>query len=443
MKGTAIAAGVTVLTGRFKVNAYAANATLNTANVGVSGRGENHIGAAAGENLVAICDTNGDALDKVAAKYPNAKKYTDWRKMYDAHKDLNAVFVATPDHTHFPAAMRAVAQGAGVYVEKPLTHTIWEARTLTEAVRKAKVASQMGNQGHSNEGWRVLCEYMWAGLLGNVTLVECATNRPIWPQGRDRPAYTDPVPPTLNWDVWLGTSPARPYASVWREAEGNAKGKHKGVYTPFVWRGWWDFGAGALGDMACHIMDGPFWSLKLAEAKTCTIEAESGGATKEMGPNWSIITYQFPARGDMPPVTIKWYDGGKYPPRPKELEPDRKLDTGGQSIFHGDKNVMIADTYGGSVRIIPEAKQKETPKPEKTLPRAKNYHGDFLAACRGGPPASSNFDYSGPFTEMVLLGNLALRLGKKIEWDFPSMKAKNCPEADALVHPPYRPGFGV
>ncbi|HUW99716.1 MAG TPA: Gfo/Idh/MocA family oxidoreductase [Phycisphaerae bacterium] len=352
------------------------------------------------------------------------KGYTDYRRLFDAHKDLNAVFVATPDHNHFPAAMRAVAAGAAVYVEKPMTHSIWEARTLTQAVRDRKVASQMGNQGHSDEPWRILCEYIWAGAIGDVTEVHFSTNRPTWPQGVDRPP-SKPVPDGLNWDAWIGPAPYRDY--------------HDNLHA-FAWRGWLDFGTGALGDMGCHIMDGAVWALRLGEAATIEVEAESSGLNGETYPNWSIVTYRFPARGSMPPVSLKWFDGGKRPPRPADLEPERKEDF--DSVFYGSKGTMVAGTYGGGARIIPEAKRQEVPQPEKTIPRSpKGHQGDFLEAARGGPPASSNFDYSGSLTEIVLLGNLALHLGRKITFDVKNMKAVGYPEANGLIHRPYRPGW--
>jgi predicted dehydrogenase len=427
LQGTAAAAGVTVLASTFRTHAYAANEKLNTALIGVGGQGGASHGAALGENLVALCDADQGRMADLAKRVPQAKTYTDWRKMLDAHKNINAVFIAVPDHSHFPAAYAAISRGMSTYVEKPMTHSIWEARTLAQAARKAKVATQMGNQGHSNEGWRVLCEYVWAGALGDVTLVECSTDRPSWPQGLERPNRTDPIPPSMNWEAWIGAAPMRPFVND--------------VYHPFKWRGWLDFGCGALGDMGCHIMDGAFWALKLGEAKTCTIEAEVDAPYKETFPRWTVITYKFQARGKMPPVTLKWYDGGKREPRPPQLEEKRNLDGGGHSIFHGTKNVMVADCYGGSVRIIPESKQRETPRPPRILPRAGDHRGDFLAACKGGPPASSNFDYAGPFTEMVLLGVLALRLRQPIKWDFATMKAANLPAADAIIHRQYRRGW--
>jgi predicted dehydrogenase len=424
LQHTAAGAGLVILSGSAAVRSYAANNKLTTALVGVGGRGGAHFGAAAGENLIAICDADEPRMAKALKGRPALKGYTDYRRLFDAHKDLNAVFIATPDHNHFPAAMRAVAGGAGVYVEKPMTHSLWEVRTLTEAVRARKVASQLGNQGHSDAGWRSLCEYIWAGAIGDVTEVHFVTNRPTWPQGVDRPP-SKPVPDGLNWDAWIGPAPYRDY--------------HDNLHA-FKWRGWLDFGAGALGDMGCHIMDGAVWALRLGEADTVEVEAESSGVNGETYPKWSIVTYRFPARGSMPPVALKWFDGGKRPPRPADLEPERKEDY--DSVFLGTKGTMVAGTYGGGARIIPESKRQATPRPPETIPRSpKGHHGDFLEACRGGPPAGSNFDYSGPLTEIVLLGNLAIRLGQKITFDVKTLKARNCPQADALIHRAYRPGW--
>jgi len=429
LKQTAAGAGLVILSGSASVRAYAANEKLNTAVVGCSGQGKTHLGPAAGENLVALCDIDDQRLAAAANRFPNAKTYNDYHRLYDAHKDLDAVFVATPDHSHFPAAMRAIALGAGVYVEKPLTYCIWEARTLTAFARKKKVATQMGNQAHSSKGIRLLCEFIWDDAIGPVREAHVWTDRPgnRWPQGIDRPAGTPPVPPHIHWDLWLGLAPERPYHPV---------------YHPFKWRGWQDFGTGALGDMGCHIMDAAFWALKLADAKTLTVEAETSAVNNETYPNWSIVTYTFPARGDMPPCKLIWYDGGKMPPRPEELGPEQALPTNG-SIFIGDKGTILL-AHGSGPRLIPESRMQEYKRPEKTLPRSKHgHHGDFLHACKGGEPASANFDYSGPLAEVVLLGNVAVRLGEKITYDVKNMKAVNCPKAEPLIHRPYRKGWDL
>ncbi|HEV8606349.1 MAG TPA: Gfo/Idh/MocA family oxidoreductase [Tepidisphaeraceae bacterium] len=405
---------------------------LNVAAVGSGGKGESDLAGIAKSkdvNIVALCDVDANTLAKAKTKYPGAKTYNDFRKMLEEQKDIDAVTVSTPDHMHAPAAMMAIKIGKHVYVQKPLTHTVEEARKLTLAAREYKVASAMGNQGHSGEGWRVLCEYIWAGAIGDVTEVHCWTNRPIWPQGMDRPEGEDPVPETLNWDAWIGPAPMRPYK--------------KDTYHTFKWRGWWDFGCGALGDMACHIMDGAYWALRLGYPSRVEL-VDHSELKSETAPKWSILKYHFPARGAMPPCTVSWYDGGKKPARPEELEPERKLAEGDNgSLFIGSKGKMMAGTYGGGVRIIPEAKHQETPKPAQMIPRVKDHHLEWVEACRGGTPHSGNFDYAGPFSEVVLLGNLALRVGKSLDWDGPAMKVTNVPEANEFVRKEYRKGFEV
>jgi predicted dehydrogenase len=418
------------------LSAASPNEKLNTACIGVGGRGGAHVGPASGENLVAICDVDAKTLGKAAEKYPKATSFADYREMLDKQKDIDAVFVAIPDHHHFSASMRAIALGKHVYCEKPLTHTIWEARMLTAAAKKAKVATQMGNQGHSGEGYRILCEYIWAGAIGDVSEVHCWTNRPIWPQGLDRPASQDPVPAELNWENWIGPAPMRPFK--------------KDVYHGFKWRGWWDFGTGALGDMGCHIMDGACWALKLNNPTKVEL-IKSSQLYPEAAPKSSILRYHFPERqltlpgGEkraLPPCTLTWYDGGNKPERPADLEPDRKLAEGDNgSLFIGSKGKMMSGTYGGGTRIFPEAQMQATPKPQQIIPRVKGPHEDFIQACKGGTPSSANFDYAGPFTEIVLLGNLALRTGKTIEWDAANMKVTNVPEANQHVKCEYRKGW--
>ena len=432
------------------------NNKLNVAGIGVMGKGESDLGGISKSkdvNIVALCDTSDESLAKAKQKYPGAKTYNDFRKMLEEQKDIDAVTVSTPDHMHAPAAMMAIKMGKHVYVQKPLTHTVEEARKLTLAAREYKVATAMGNQGHSGEGWRVLCEYIWNGAIGDVTEVHCWTNRPIWPQGLDVPEGEDPVPAGFHWNEWLGPAQYRPYKMkhVVEQKDGkpvldeNGKPKEKleRFYQPFVWRGWWDFGCGALGDMACHIMDGAYWALKLGSPTRVEL-VDHSELKPHSPPNWSILKYHFPARGAMPPCTVTWYDGGKLPPRPEELEPGRKLAEGDNgSLFIGSKGKMMAGTYGGGVRIFPEEKMKATPKPPQMIPRIKDHHLEWVEACRGGTPHSGNFDYSGPFTEMVLLGNLTLRVGKSIDWDGPAMKVTNVPEANQYVRKEYRKGWEV
>ncbi len=404
---------------------YAANEKLNTALIGVGGRGSAHIGVAAGQNFLAMADCDEGCLAAARQTYPKTKTYHDYRKLFDAHKDLNAVFVATPDHHHFPASMLAIEHGAGVYTEKPLTHSVWEARRLAEFARQKKVATQLGNQGHSDEGCRRLYELIWGGGLGDVTEVHCRTTW-AFSAGIQVAKNAEPIPANLKWEVWCGPSPMRPY---------------QGGLHPFSWRGWLDYGTGALGDQCCHVMDAAYWALKLAEADAVEVSAETSAPNGPLYPLWSIITYKFPARAGMVPLTLKWFLGEKAPPRPPELEPGRKIPDHG-AFYYGTKAVTFTEQYCDGARIIPESKHKKTIYPPKSLPRSPAGHqGDFLNACKGGPPAGSNFDYGGPLTEIALWGNIALQIKKPFTFLRKQGKAVNCPEADALVHPAPRKGW--
>jgi predicted dehydrogenase len=400
---------------------------LNVAGIGVGGKGAGDIGACSNENIVALCDVDQERAGKTFEKFAQAKRYRDFRKMLTKEdKNIDAVVVATPDHVHAPASMMAIKMGKHVYCEKPLTHSIYEARMLTEAARKYKVATQMGNQGHSSEEIRLIREWIGAGAIGDVRQVHTWTNRPIWPQGIDRPEGSSPVPATLDWDLWLGPAPYRPYVEK--------------AYCPFVWRGWWDFGTGALGDMACHIIDPAFWALDLGHPTS--VRAISTKVNSETAPLASIIEYEFPARGAMPPVKLTWYDGDLRPTDPEELEPGRRMGSrNGGVLFVGDTGKLVCGCYAKSPRLIPETKMQAYERPPKTILRVQEHHQDWLSACKGGKPASSNFDYAGPLTEMILLGNLALRAGRKLEWDGPNMKCTNWPAADVYVRREYRAGW--
>jgi len=403
------------------------------------------------DNVVALCDCDeGPLADqraterKVFEQLPKAVKHKDYRKMLESQKDIDAVLVATPDHTHAVIAMAAMQLGKHVYVQKPLTRTISEARALTEAARKYKVVTQMGNQGHSEEGLRLMQEWFDAGALGDVREVHCWTNRPIWPQGMPRPTEEMPVPEGLDWDLWLGPAPVRPF--------------HK-TYHPFGWRAWQDFGAGAMGDMACHVMDASYTVLKLG-APTSVIATLSYNflppAPGQRGfgqrveyndsyPPSTVIHLSFPARGKMPPVKLHWYDGGLLPELPEDLEPGRKLPESG-TIFVGDKGKMWCETYSESPRLIPESFMQAFTRPAKTLPRVpegrSGHERNWLDAIRQKGQAVSHFDYAGPFTETVLLGNVALRFpSQRLQWDTAALKVTNLPEADQYVQHKYRPGW--
>ncbi len=410
---------------------------LNIAGVGVGGMGGSDLQSLASENIVALCDVHDSYAAKTFKTYPEAKVYKDYRKMLDKQKDIEAVVVATPDHTHACIAMAAIKAGKHVYVEKPLAYSVYEVRKLTEAARQAKVATQMGNHGHASEDIRNVCEWIADGAIGPVREVHAWTTHAVWPQGIERPKETSPVPEDLDWDAWIGPAPYRPYHPS---------------YLPMLWRGWWDFGTGALGDMGCHVLDAPYWALNLGYPTS----VEASGSIYVPGVTWdkpvntesyprsSIVHYEFGARGNMPPVKLTWYDGGLTPPRPAELEEDRKMgNMFGGVIFIGDKGKIMCGGHGGaSARIIPESKMKEYNRPPKTIPRSPGHHTEWINACKTGQPAGSNFDYAGPLTEVVLLGNVALRMmHKKLRYDGPNMKFTNVPEANEYIHRQYRQGW--
>lgn len=400
---------------------------LNIACVGCGGMGEGDVRAVGGENIVALCDVDTARAGRVFRRYQDIKKYKDFRQMLiEMDDEIDAVTVSTPDHMHFPVAMMAIQMGKHVFVQKPMAHTILEARQLMLAARKYKVATHMGIQGHAGNGIRRMEEWIEADAIGPVRELRIWTNRPIWPQGIDRPKEVQSVPPTLDWNRWLGVAPERPYNRC---------------YLPFNWRGWWDFGCGALGDIGCHALDSAFHVLKLGAPTS--VEAKTSPVNDETAPKWSIITYQFPARHRMPPLKLVWSDGNKKPPRPEELESGRRIPGGiGGQLWTGDKGtIMVSDVYCRSARIIPEAKMQDfirNRRPKERIAPSIGHHKEWIQACKGGKPAGANFDYSGPLTEMVLLGNLSVRTGKKIEWDGENMRCTNVPEANKYVRKKYR-----
>lgn len=405
---------------------------LNVACVGVGGRGWDAVQGMKDENFVAFCDVDDARAAKAYDAFPEVPRFRDYRKMLDQlGNKIDAVTVSTPDHMHFPIALAALSLGKHVFVEKPLTHTVAEARQLDRLAREKKVATQMGNQGHANEGMRLIKEWHQAGVLGEVREMHSWTDRPIWPQGVGAPDHgkmMPVVPSTLDWDLWLGVAAMREYDPA---------------YVPFAWRGFWDFGTGALGDMGCHIMDGAYWALDLTQPTR--IEAISARQTEVSPPTASVVTYHFPARGNHPAVKWTWYDGGLMPLLPPDLEATRKLEPNGTLIV-GSKATVFADTYYASARIIPEVKRRELAPtlPAKTLPRIQGGHfAEWVRACKGGTPAGSNFEYAARLTETVLLSNVAVRARRPIEWDTAAMKVTNLPEANQYVTKAYRPGFGV
>lgn len=402
---------------------------LNIAGIGIGGQGAGDLKDMAGENIVALCDVDWKYAAHTVKQYPNAELFKDYRVMLEKRKDIDAVMIATPDHMHAPITLAALRAGKHVYVEKPMAHSIEEARVMTRVAKETGLVTQMGNNGHGGEGLRLIREWIQAGAIGTVKEVHCWTDRPgkFWIQDVERPADTPPVPADLDWDMWLGAAPERPYHPI---------------YCPRAWRGWFDFGTGALGDMAIHNMDPAFYALDL-DAPVAA-EAQSSPLKKESFPAWSILTYEFAAKGTRPALKIYWYEGTKLPPRPAELEQGRELQDNG-IYFVGDKGTMVCGGWSGTPRLIPESKMKDFQMPEKTIPRSIGHRAEWIQACKDGKPedAKAGFEYSGKFTEGLLVGNLALRLQKRIEWDSAAMKATNAPEADVLVRKSYRNGFGI
>jgi len=409
-------------------NVYGANSRLNIAAIGAGGKGGIDIGYCAGENIVALCDVDQKNAEATFTKFPQAARYKDFRRLFEAQKDIDAVTISTPDHTHFHAAALALQMRKHVYLQKPLTHTVWEARTLTQLARKARVITQMGNQGHSEVNSRRLVELIRSGVLGQVTEVHVWTNRPIWPQGMERPP-SKPAPAHLDWDLWLGPAPWRDY--------------HDGC-APFNWRAYWDFGTGALGDMGCHNMDLAFFALDLKDP--VAVSAESSGVNRETAPKWSIIRYEFAKRRSQPAMTMTWYDGGKKPN--PALAKAAELPENGY-IFVGTKDTLYVPSYWGKGSFLSGAKLEDFSSVPVTLPRHPigekdndaAQHLEWIDACKGKGKALANFDYAGPMTEAVLLGNVALRVGKRIEWDAKKLRVKNAPEAASLIRSDYRKGW--
>lgn len=403
------------------------NRRMRIAAIGLGGKGVEDVlsCAALGEEIAALCDPDLAMAAQLFHEFPDAPRYRDFRQMFAEMADrIDGVLVSTPDHAHFPATMLALQLGKHVYVQKPLTHTIGEARELKKAAARAGVVTQMGNQGHANEGTRLVREWIEAGAIGSVREVHSWTNRPVWPQGMAWPGAAPAVPATMDWNLWLGVAPERPYSPE---------------IAPFNWRGFWDYGCGALGDMGCHIMDAPFWALNLRGP--VRVSAASEGCSEVAAPRWSIVTYEFPARGPLPPLKYVWYDGGKRPPVPEELGPGAKLPKGG-TIYRGDKGVLLAQgDYSESVRLIPESAMRAFKRPPKSIPRIpqSNPYLEWIAACRDGPAPGSNIvDHAADLTEFVSLGNIALRTGRSINWDPIDGACVGLPEADRFIHKSYR-----
>jgi predicted dehydrogenase len=412
------------------------NEKLNIAGIGIGGQGASDLEELKSQNIVALCDVDWDYAAKTFKKYPQAKRYKDYREMLDNEKGIDAVVVATPDHNHAIVSITAMKHGKHVYCEKPLTRTVYEARQVAKVAREAKVATQMGNQGMAFEGNRLINEWLQDGAIGAVREVHVWSDRPThrgkmplwWAQGIERPKDTPPVPETMAWDLWLGPAPARPYHPA---------------YAPFRWRGWWDFGSGGLGDMGIHNLAPVFSALKLGAPTSIT--GSSTPVFEETVPLAAMVHYEFPARGDLPPVTLHWYDGGLLPQRPDELGPNRELDPEDGIIFVGEKGKMLVIGWGGrEPRLLPESLDKEYKRPPKTLPRSIGHHAEWVAACKGGGAPRSNFDFAGPLTEAVLLGSVCIHNGgQRLLWDSENLKITNDPDANKLLHYEYRKGWSL
>lgn len=353
--------------------------------------------------------------------------YIDYRVMLEkAAKDIDAVLVATPNHVHAVASMAAIAAGKGVYCEKPLTHSVYEARRVAQAAREAGVATQMGNQGHSTNDIRRAVEWIRAGAIGDVRQVHAWRGGPNRVMPTERPRDTPPVPDGLDWDLWLGPARKRPYHPA---------------YAPLLFHYWWDFGSGTLGNYGCHTLDTAVWALELEHPTM--VEASSTPVNDETTPVAAMVHYKFPARDRRPPVDLFWYDGGLRPPRPDCLESDRELPAAGGSLMIGDQGAILSGVWSDSPRIIPERTMRQTRQPPPTIPRSAGHHRDWIHACKGGPPASANFDYGARLTEIVLLGAVALRSGTTIHWDAASMRATNAPQLQPLTHGYFRKGWEI
>jgi len=393
---------------------------LNIGCIGVANRAHANIEGVKGENIVALCDIDDSYLASASKTFPDAKTYNDFRLLLD-QKDVEAVVVSTPDHIHAPAGIRAMRSGRHVYCEKPLAHNVWEARKMAETAARCRVATQMGTQIHNDiSNYRRVVELVQTGAIGAVKEAHVWVGK-AWGGGDqpDRPAQPMPVPSHIHYDLWLGPAPERPYHST---------------YLPANWRRWWDFGNGTLGDMGCHYMDLPFWALKLRHPTT--VETEGPPLHPERTSPGLIVRYEFPARGDLPPVKMTWYDGGK---RPGFLAERKIPEWGAAVLFIGQKGMLIAD-YGNH-KLLPEDQYADFKRPDPTIPDSIGHHAEWFQACKTGSPTTCNFDYSGTLAEAVLLGNVAHRAGKKLQWDHGQLKAVGCPEADPLIHKSYREGW--
>ena len=415
---------------------------VNIAVIGAGGKGKSDMWSVAEtENIVALCDVDDrkvaetlkktreeEGKEELADTLEKIPQYKDFRVMLDKQKDIDAVTISTPDHTHAVAAAYAMRRGKHVFVQKPLTHSVKEARILNSIAKETGVITQMGNQGHSQEGIRLIAEWLADGAIGQVEKVDCWTNRPVWDTGMERPEEIPSVPRDVDWNLWLGPAEFRPYHPD---------------YMPWSWRAWSEFGTGALGDMGAHIFDIPYETLKL-EYPTM-IEASSSKFNGESWPVSEVFHYQFPERGNLPPVKLGWYDGGIMPPRPEELEPGRRMgDSDGGVLYYGSKGKIMCGCYGSSPRLIPETTMKEYKQPEKTIPRSPGIHEEWVEAIKNNVQPTSNFEYASKLVETMMLGNIAIRMADKydrLEWDGVKGEITNIPEANEWLMRKYAKGW--
>jgi len=420
----AVGAGYFVASGLQAEESKSPNEKIAMASVGIGGKGSSDSrDASRSGDMVAICDVDTKRLDGAANRYKGARKFTDFREMLEKMGDkIDAVTVSTPDHTHAPAALMAMRMGKHCFCQKPLTHSIYEARLLGQVAKEKGVATQMGNQGTAGAGLRKAAAVLQAGGLGTVSEVHVWTNRPIWPQGGPRPEPKD-VPDHLKWDLWIGPAPMRPYGPG---------------YHPFAWRGWWDFGTGALGDMACHTMNMPYMGLDLRDPTS--VQAITSGHNKDSYPKWSIITYDFPANATRKALKMVWYDGGKRVP--EELLEGEKMSRSGCLVIGEKGKLYSGNDYGSGYKLLAGAEE-----PEVEFERSPGHFQEWVRAIKGGQPARSNFpDYATPLTETVLLGNLAVWTaaegeGPKVQWDAKNLKSTNVEGLEEIVKPEYREGY--
>ena len=436
MGSLAAAAAAGSVRGLYGPNRAMANSKLNIAAIGAGGKGYTDLnGCKASDNIVAFADVDWRNARKAFDENPNVPKYHDFRKMLDKQgKEIDACTVTTPDHMHAYIAGTCMSQGKHVYVQKPLTWCVGEARYMHEMAAATGTITQMGNQGHAQDGTRQFVEIIESGIIGDVKEVHLWTNRPIWPQGVPAPADKMPVPEDMDWDLWLGVAEKRPYNSA---------------YAPFKWRGWHDFGAGALGDMACHIADPANWALQLSSVGPTSVELISEeGNNKDSFPTKEVIRYEFPARGSQPPITVYWHDGGNMPPYPDGVPTTEKLGEGDNgTLMIGTKGAITCDTYGDNPRLLPGDKFKDFKLPDAKYPRVPGEqwlqpYREWTDAVKNKVKPGSNFDYSGPFTEWIVMGNLSVKFpGQKLLWDATNMRVTNNEAANEYIHRKNRKGW--